>query len=72
MATVIPRETIIGRRLDGKPESETEHFTICPSCGERFDMRDLGAVLDHERRCRNRKPNRLFRALLNWLAGKIA
>jgi hypothetical protein len=27
---------------------EAEHFWKCKSCGGYFDMRDLGAVLDHE------------------------
>jgi hypothetical protein len=28
--------------------SEAEHFWKCELCGGYFDMRDLGAVLDHE------------------------
>jgi hypothetical protein len=28
--------------------SEAEHFFKCEPCGGFFDMRDLGAVLDHE------------------------
>jgi hypothetical protein len=27
---------------------EAEHFWKCKSCGGYFDMRDLGAVLEHE------------------------
>jgi len=30
--------------------SEAEHFRKCEACGGWFDMRDLGAVLDHEER----------------------
>jgi hypothetical protein len=34
-----------------KPQSElppsTEHWMVCPVCGERFDCRDLMKVLDH-------------------------
>jgi hypothetical protein len=33
----------------GRPAmSEAEHFHKCEACGGWFDMRDLGAVLDHE------------------------
>jgi hypothetical protein len=28
--------------------SEAEHFWKCQACGGYFDMRDLGAVLEHE------------------------
>ncbi|WP_313754578.1 hypothetical protein [Bradyrhizobium sp. WYCCWR 12699] len=28
-------------------EDEREHFIRCTICGELFDMRDLGQVLDH-------------------------
>jgi hypothetical protein len=31
------------------PTSEAEHFWKCEACGGWFDMRDLGAVLDHEK-----------------------
>jgi hypothetical protein len=32
----------------GPPLTEAEHFWKCEACGGWFDMRDLGAVLDHE------------------------
>lgn len=41
----IPRHT--GRDADGKAQSEADHFMVCPGCGVRFDMRDLGQVLAH-------------------------
>jgi hypothetical protein len=31
-----------------QPTDEAEHFSKCEACGGFFDMRDLGAVLDHE------------------------
>jgi hypothetical protein len=31
-----------------QPTDEAEHFFKCEACGGWFDMRDLGAVLDHE------------------------
>jgi hypothetical protein len=46
MTPSIPRGTIIGKQV--APLSETEHFWKCEACGGWFDMRDLGAVLDHE------------------------
>jgi hypothetical protein len=30
------------------PLSEAEYFWKCEACGGYFDMRDLGAVLEHE------------------------
>jgi len=30
------------------PLNEAEHFWRCEACGGYFDMRDLGAVFDHE------------------------
>jgi hypothetical protein len=48
MTPTIPRGTIMGERTGGPPLSEAEHFHKCAACGGRFDMRDLGAVLDHE------------------------
>jgi hypothetical protein len=43
-----PRSTIMGKRSGGPPLSEAEHFHKCAACGGWFDMRDLGAVPDHE------------------------
>lgn len=35
-------------RPDGwQPRSEADHYIRCTICGEVFDMRDLGQVLDH-------------------------
>jgi hypothetical protein len=48
MARMIPRGTVMGERIDGPPLSEAEHFWKCEACGGWIDMRDLGAVLDHE------------------------
>lgn len=44
----IPRGKIIGKRIDGLPAKESEHFFKCAACGGWVDMRDLGMVLDHE------------------------
>lgn len=30
-----------------QPQSEADHYIRCTICGETFDMRDLGQVLDH-------------------------
>jgi hypothetical protein len=48
MARTIPRGTVMGERVGGPPLSEAEHFWKCEACGGWFDMRDLGALLDHE------------------------
>jgi hypothetical protein len=45
---LISRGTIISRRIGGQPTDEAEHFFKFEMCGDWFDMRDLGAVLDHE------------------------
>jgi hypothetical protein len=44
----IPRGKIIGKQTGGPPLSEAGFFWKCEACGGHFDMRDLGAVLDHE------------------------
>jgi hypothetical protein len=36
-----------GKRQGPAPQNETDHFITCTICGETFDMRDLGQVLDH-------------------------
>jgi hypothetical protein len=46
--TGIPRGTVIGKQVSGPPLSEADHFFKFEMCGDWFDMRDLGAVLDHE------------------------
>jgi hypothetical protein len=48
MMPKIPRGKIIGKQIGGPPLSEAEHFWKCQACGGYFDMRDLGAVLEHE------------------------
>jgi hypothetical protein len=48
MTRTIPRGTVMGERVGGPPLTEAEHFWKCEACGGWFDMRDLGAVLDHE------------------------
>jgi hypothetical protein len=48
MTPTILRGTIMGNQRGGPPLSEAEHFWKCKACGGWFDMRDLGAVLDHE------------------------
>jgi hypothetical protein len=40
---MIARGSCIGKQVDGPTLSEAEHFFKCE-----VDMRDLGAVLDHE------------------------
>lgn len=42
-----PAKGIIGERTDKKVVDELEHFFQCESCGQYFDMRDLGQVVHH-------------------------
>lgn len=42
-----PGEGIIGRRDDGEPAQESEHFEICPVCGQAFDARVLALAIYH-------------------------
>ena len=44
----IPRGKYLGKPAGGTPADEAAHFIKCPACGGWIDMRDLGAVLDHE------------------------
>jgi len=44
MTPPVPRGKIIGKPVGGPPLSETGHFWKCEAC----EMRDLGAVLEHE------------------------
>lgn len=37
-----------GKRIDGEPEDEAEHFYVCKQCGQAVDMRRLGDMLHHE------------------------
>jgi hypothetical protein len=46
--TGIARGTVIGKRIGGQRTDEVEHFFKFEMCGDWFDMRDLGAVLEHE------------------------
>lgn len=48
MADKIRPGEIIGRRVDGEPANELEHFIVCPSCGQMIDRRDLGQVIHHD------------------------
>jgi hypothetical protein len=36
-----------GVDVDGKAQTEADHFMKCPGCGEWFDMRDLDRQLAH-------------------------
>jgi len=38
-----------GKDADGIAETEADHFMECPACGQRFDMRDIGQVIEHAR-----------------------
>jgi hypothetical protein len=46
--TGIARGTVIGKRDGVQPSDEAEHVFKFEMCGDWFDMRDLGAVLEHE------------------------
>ena len=48
MTPTIPRGTVFGRQVGSPPQTEAERFNKYEPCGEWFEMRDLGAVLDHE------------------------
>ena len=51
-----PIPPVIGKRVGVQPIDEAEHFFRCEACRGWIDMRDLGAVLDHEGgRCRIRR-----------------
>lgn len=39
---------IMGKRHDGKPLREADHFYACRSCGQVVDKRDLRQVIWHE------------------------
>lgn len=39
---------IIGERLGGEPEDESEHFMPCGACGQALDCRDWDQVAHHE------------------------
>jgi hypothetical protein len=44
----IPCGKIIGKVTGGPPLTEAAHFWKCELCGGWFDIRDLGAVFEHE------------------------
>jgi hypothetical protein len=54
----IPRGQIIGQPNGWVAESEADHFMQCPACNGWFDMRDLGAALDHAGHCRTQRGTR--------------
>jgi hypothetical protein len=37
----------IGKPAGWTPESDLDHFMVCPGCGAVIDMRDLGMALQH-------------------------
>jgi hypothetical protein len=39
---------IRGTPDEGEPADESEHFYVCPLCGQAVDARDLYIVLHHE------------------------
>jgi uncharacterized C2H2 Zn-finger protein len=41
----MPRNT--GYDAESVAKTEADHFMKCPGCGRWFDMRDLGAVFEH-------------------------
>lgn len=42
-----PGKGIIGKPEDGEPGNELEHFHTCTTCGQAFDVRDLGQLIHH-------------------------
>jgi hypothetical protein len=44
----LPRGKYIGLLVGEDVKDEADHFFKCADCGCWLDMRDLGAVLDHE------------------------
>lgn len=41
-------KSIRGKRLDGEPQDEAEHFHVCGDCGQAFDLRSLAQVRHHD------------------------
>lgn len=39
---------IVGKSVDGEPARESEHFMLCPHCGQAIDMRELAQALHHD------------------------
>jgi uncharacterized C2H2 Zn-finger protein len=40
-------EIMTGRDVDGVAKHDADHFMKCPGCGQWFDMRDVGQVIEH-------------------------
>jgi hypothetical protein len=49
-------EGILGTPDDGDPASESEHFEMCPVCGQAFDVRVLELVIYHHQPEHEPKP----------------
>jgi hypothetical protein len=43
----IRQRGIRGERVGSEPADESEHFMICPECGQAIDRRDLAQVFEH-------------------------
>lgn len=54
---MMPRTQVIGTSDDGEPIDEADHFEVCPTCGQMFDMRVLDQVIHHDQP--NHKPTEL-------------
>lgn len=39
-----------------EPADEAEHFEVCVTCGQAFDLRNLGDVLHHDQEMHERLP----------------
>ena len=48
LAPVIRRGEITGTQTAGPPIKPGEQYWTCETCGGRFDIFDLAAVLEHE------------------------
>jgi hypothetical protein len=44
-----PLNQIRAERVGGDPENEAEHYLVCPTCGQAFDLRKLGDVFHHHK-----------------------
>jgi hypothetical protein len=38
---------IVGEPAGWEPQSEADHYCVCPGCGALIDMRNLGMAFDH-------------------------
>ncbi len=41
------QDATLGKPAGWSPESEVDHYCVCPGCGALIDMRDLGMAIDH-------------------------